>query len=58
MRGGYVEQRVRDNWEKVRVALEASGKTDCYLYRRALAISRGTTDPGPFPSAPPNTPTT
>ena len=49
-----MEQRVRDNWEKIRVALEAAGKTDCYLYRRAIAISTGNHDPGPFPLSPPS----
>ena len=36
------------NWHKVRKALEAAGKTDCLIYRRALAITIGTKDPGPY----------
>ena len=27
-----------DNWQKVKEALEKSGKTDCYFYKRAVAI--------------------
>ncbi len=29
----------RTNWEKVKVALEEADKTDCYFYRRAVAIA-------------------
>ena len=27
-----------ENWQKVKEALEKSGKTDCYFYKRAIAI--------------------
>ena len=35
----------RDNWEKVKEALEEAGKTDCYFYKRAVAICNGDKDP-------------
>ena len=35
----------RDNWKKIKVALEEADKTDCYFYRRAVAIADGGDDP-------------
>ena len=35
----------RDNWEKVKNALEEADKTDCYFYKRAVAICKGGEDP-------------
>ena len=35
----------RTNWEKVKVALEKADKTDCYFYRRAVAIAESGEDP-------------
>ncbi len=35
----------RDNWVKVKEALEKADKTDCYFYRRAVAIAAGDADP-------------
>ena len=35
----------RENWKKIKVALEEAGKTDCYFYRRAVAICNGDEDP-------------
>ena len=35
----------RENWEKVKVALEEAGKTDSYFYKRAVAICKGNNDP-------------
>ena len=35
----------RDNWLKVKQALEKAGKTDCYYYTRAVAIVEGGDDP-------------
>ena len=35
----------RNNWEKVKVALEEADKTDCYYYKRAVAIVGGVDDP-------------
>ena len=35
----------RANWEKVKEALEEADKTDCYFYKRAVAICEGDEDP-------------
>ena len=35
----------RENWKKIKVALEEAGKTDSYFYRRAVAICNGDEDP-------------
>ena len=35
----------RANWEKVKVALEEANKTDCFFYKRAVAICNGESDP-------------
>ena len=35
----------RDNWAKVKEALEEADKTDCYFYKRAVAIVDGGDDP-------------
>jgi len=35
----------RKNWEKVKEALEEADKTDCYYYKRAVAIVDGNDDP-------------
>jgi hypothetical protein len=35
----------RENWEKVKVALEEAGKTDSFYYKRAVAICKGKDDP-------------
>ena len=37
----------RANWAKVKEALERAGKTDCYYYKRAVAILTRGSDPGP-----------
>jgi hypothetical protein len=34
-----------ENWKKIKAALEAAGKTDCYYYTRAVAILNGAPDP-------------
>ncbi len=34
-----------DNWKKVKEALEKADKTDCYFYKRAVAIVEGKPDP-------------
>lgn len=36
----------RENWAKVKAALEAAGKTSSPFYARATAIVRGLPDPG------------
>ena len=40
----------KSNWRKVKTALEEAGKTDSFIYKRALAICCGLKDPGPFPT--------
>jgi hypothetical protein len=35
----------RANWQKVKEALEEADKTDCYFYKRAVAICNGDKDP-------------
>ena len=35
----------RENWEKVKEALEEAGKTDNFYYKRAVAICQGNDDP-------------
>ena len=34
-----------NNWQKVKDALEAAGKTDSFFYKRAIAILAGEPDP-------------
>ena len=36
-----------ENWQKVKDALEAAGKTDCFFYQRAISICAGSPDPLP-----------
>jgi len=40
-----VDERTRENWRKVKQALEAAGKTDCHFYKRAVFICQGKKDP-------------
>jgi len=40
-----VDQQTRANWQRIKDALEAAGKTDNHYYRRALAILAGSPDP-------------
>jgi hypothetical protein len=40
-----VDQHTRENWHKIKQVLEDAGKTDSYLYKRAVAICRGGKDP-------------
>ena len=42
-----MDQKTKDNWQKVKIALEKSSKTDCLLYQRACAILATGKDPGP-----------
>ncbi len=35
----------RENWAKVKEALEKADKTDCMFYKRAVAICDGKDDP-------------
>ena len=40
-----MDQTSYDNWVRVKEALEASGNTDNFYYRRACAIVSGKPDP-------------
>jgi GH15 family glucan-1,4-alpha-glucosidase len=40
-----IDAQTRDNWRKVKEALEKAGKTDNHYYRRALAILATGRDP-------------
>lgn len=42
-----MDQHTRNNWRKIKAALEAAGKTDTAFYRRAVVISQGGSDPDP-----------
>ena len=39
-----MKQEERDNWVKIKKALEEAGKTDCYFYNRSVAIAEGGDD--------------
>lgn len=39
-----MSEQERKNWIKVKEALEEAGKTDCYFYKRAVAIAEGGDD--------------
>ena len=43
-----MDQHTRDNWRKVKEALENAGKTNTDYYRRAIVICAGDPDPGAF----------
>lgn len=40
-----MDKHTKESWRKVKAALEAAGKTDCYFYERAVAICKGLPDP-------------
>ena len=40
-----MDKETRENWEKVKAALEEAGKTDSQFYVRAVAIVNGEPDP-------------
>jgi|TARA_X000001382_G_scaffold129913_2_gene123178 hypothetical protein len=40
-----MKKEERENWEKVKEALEEAGKTDSFYYKRAVAICSGQNDP-------------
>jgi hypothetical protein len=40
-----MDKRERDNWKKVKEALEEADKTETYYYKRAVAILDGKQDP-------------
>lgn len=33
-----LDQHTRENWQRIKEALEAAGKTNCYFYKRAISI--------------------
>lgn len=41
-----MDQQTRENWLKVKQALEAAGKTENHFYRRAVAVAQTGRDPG------------
>lgn len=47
-----MDDRTRENWAKVKAALEKAGKADCHFYRRAVAVVQTGRDPGPDFSSP------
>jgi hypothetical protein len=40
-----MDKQEKENWKKVKDALEKANKTDCYFYKRAVAIVDGKPDP-------------
>jgi hypothetical protein len=42
-----MDERTRDNWAKVKAALESAGKTNSPFYTRAVKILATGYDPGP-----------
>ena len=40
-----MDKHERDNWKKVKDALEKADKTDSYFYKRAVTITEGKPDP-------------
>ena len=41
-----MDKTTYENWVRVKEALEASGKTDCFFYKRAVYIVQNKRDPG------------
>ena len=40
-----MDEQELENWQRVKEALEAAGKTDSFYYKRAVAICDGKPDP-------------
>ena len=40
-----MDQRALNNWRLIKETLEREGKTDCFFYKRAIAILAGKRDP-------------
>jgi len=40
-----MDDATKENWRKIKVHLEETGKTDTEFYRRAVAICKGEDDP-------------
>jgi len=47
-----MDPHTRENWRKIKAALEAAQKTDCSYYKRAIAILAGCPDPCSHPAWP------
>jgi len=46
-----MDENTYNNWLRVKEALEKSGKTDSFFYKRACQIVVSRKDPGPMPPA-------
>lgn len=42
-----MDKEAYENWVRIKEALEASGKTDSFFYKRAVYIVQNRRDPGP-----------
>ena len=42
-----MDKTTYENWVRIKEALEASGKTDSFFYKRAVYIVQNKRDPGP-----------
>ena len=40
-----MDKHTKENWAKVKAALETANKTDTYFYKRAVVICEGGIDP-------------
>jgi len=40
-----MDPKTKENWAKVKAALETANKTDTYFYKRAVVICNGEKDP-------------
>lgn len=40
-----MDKHTKENWAKVKAALETANKTDTYFYKRAVVICKGGLDP-------------
>ena len=40
-----MSQEERDNWQRIKDAMEEKGTTDNFFYKRAVAITEGKDDP-------------
>ena len=40
-----MDKHTKENWIKIKKALEESNKTNCYFYQRAVAITAHQEDP-------------
>jgi hypothetical protein len=40
-----MDPKTKENWAKVKAALETANKTDTYFYKRAVVICDGGKDP-------------